>query len=117
MMDTTFAAQVRSLSFPIALPPTLIEVEQQFNAPRVDDIPAAVRAAFAGSTLWRPDPAGHAGGGGRGQPGRGQPAGHRALRWWTPCSPAAQSPFSSRPWAATAAPQLTARRRCWPRWG
>ncbi len=50
-MNTAFAAQVRSLSFPIPLPPALIEVEQQFAAPRVDDIPAAVRAALTGSTL------------------------------------------------------------------
>jgi phage anti-repressor protein len=48
-MNAQFLAQINTLHFPADLPPTLLEVEQHFAAPRVDDVPAAVRAALTGS--------------------------------------------------------------------
>lgn len=43
--------QIQSLRFPAPLPETLLVVEQHFDAPRVDDIPAAVRRALERSGL------------------------------------------------------------------
>lgn len=43
--------QIQTLSFPAPLPPTLLEVEQHFDAPRVDDIAAAVRSALTDSGI------------------------------------------------------------------
>lgn len=48
-MNEHLVEQVNALRFPAQLPATLLEVEQHFAAPRLDDIPAAVRAALAGS--------------------------------------------------------------------
>ncbi|HQY94665.1 DUF2088 domain-containing protein [Caldilinea sp.] len=48
-MNDQLVEQVSSLHFPAQLPETLLEVEQHFNAPRIDDVPAAVRAALRGS--------------------------------------------------------------------
>lgn len=48
-MNDQLVEQVSSLHFPAQLPETLLEVEQHFNAPRIDDAPAAVRAALRGS--------------------------------------------------------------------
>ena len=56
-MNEQFVSQVHSLHFPAEIPATLLEVEQQFDAPRVDDVPAAVRAALYGSaTMQRIQP-------------------------------------------------------------
>ena len=38
--------QIQHLRFPAQLPETLLEVHQTFDAPRVDDIPLAVRKAL-----------------------------------------------------------------------
>ena len=48
-MNAHLVEQVNALRFPAQLPATLLEIEQDFSAPRIDDIPAAVRAALAGS--------------------------------------------------------------------
>ncbi|MCB0010052.1 MAG: hypothetical protein KDE04_26480, partial [Anaerolineales bacterium] len=48
-MNEHLVEQVSGLRFPAQLPETLLEVEQHFDAPRIDDIPAAVRAALRGS--------------------------------------------------------------------
>ena len=48
-MNAQLAEQVNALHFSAQLPETLLEIEQDFSAPRIDDIPAAVRAAFRGS--------------------------------------------------------------------
>lgn len=48
-MNEHLVEQVNALRFPAQLPETLLEVEQHFAAPRLDDIPAAVRAALANS--------------------------------------------------------------------
>ncbi|MBK8796416.1 MAG: DUF2088 domain-containing protein [Anaerolineales bacterium] len=48
-MNDQLVEQVSSLHFPAQLPETLLEVEQHFDAPRIDDAPAAVRAALRGS--------------------------------------------------------------------
>jgi hypothetical protein len=48
-MNAQLLAQINTLRFPAQLPATLLEVEQQFAAPRLDDVPAAVRAALTGS--------------------------------------------------------------------
>ncbi|MFZ1768070.1 MAG: hypothetical protein WAU00_02665 [Caldilinea sp.] len=48
-MNDQLVEQVSSLHFPAQLPETLLEVEQHFDAPRIDDVPAAVRAALRGS--------------------------------------------------------------------
>ncbi|MBE2240306.1 MAG: DUF2088 domain-containing protein [Caldilineaceae bacterium] len=48
-MNEQLIEQVSSLHFPAELPQTLLEVEQHFDAPRIDDTPAAVRAALRGS--------------------------------------------------------------------
>lgn len=43
--------QIQQLDFPAPLPATLLEVEQYFDAPRVDDIDAATQAALQESGL------------------------------------------------------------------
>ena len=43
--------QVRALEFPAPLPPTLLEVEQRFDAPCVDDVAAAVTRALDAAPL------------------------------------------------------------------
>ena len=48
-MNTKLAEQIARLRFPAALPDRLLELEQTFVAARIDDVPAAVRAALAGS--------------------------------------------------------------------
>lgn len=48
-MNAQLIEQVNALRFPAQLPEVLLEVEQQFEAPRLEDIPAAVRATLAGS--------------------------------------------------------------------
>jgi hypothetical protein len=48
-MNAQLVEQINALRFPAQLPGTLLEIEQDFPAPRLDDIPAAVRAALAGS--------------------------------------------------------------------
>lgn len=52
-MNAQLVDQITHLRFPAQLPETLLEVEQDFPAPRIDDIPAAVRAALAGSKPLR----------------------------------------------------------------
>jgi hypothetical protein len=49
-METLFE-QIQSLHFPAPLPERLLVVEQQFDAPREDDIPAAVRRELENSGL------------------------------------------------------------------
>lgn len=48
-MNTHFVDQISHLHFPAPLPSSLFEVEQQVDAPRLDDVAAAVRGAFRGS--------------------------------------------------------------------
>ncbi len=48
-MNAQLVAQINTLHFPAHLPEMLLEVEQHFDAPRIDDIPAAVRSALANS--------------------------------------------------------------------
>ena len=48
-MNEHLIEQVSSLRFPAQLPETLLEIEQNFDASRLEDIPAAVRAALRGS--------------------------------------------------------------------
>ena len=48
-MNAQLVAQTNTLRFPAQLPETLLEIEQDFPASRIDDIPAAVRAALANS--------------------------------------------------------------------
>lgn len=43
--------QIQALDFPAPLPATLLEVEQHFDAPRVENIPAAVDCALEASGL------------------------------------------------------------------
>ncbi|MBZ0286427.1 MAG: nickel-dependent lactate racemase, partial [Anaerolineae bacterium] len=43
--------EIQNLRFPAPLPETLLAVEQHFDAPRVDDIPAAVRRELENSGL------------------------------------------------------------------
>lgn len=52
-MNEQFVEQVQGLHFPAEIPATLLEVEQQFDAPRVTDVAAAVRAALRGSAVMR----------------------------------------------------------------
>jgi hypothetical protein len=52
-MNAQLIEQVNALHFPAQLPATLLEIEQHFPAPRLDDIPAAVRAALTGSKPLR----------------------------------------------------------------
>jgi len=51
-------AQIQQLDFPAVLPPTLLEVEQHFDAPRVADVVAATRAALEEGGLLERMPAG-----------------------------------------------------------
>ncbi len=46
-MNEQFTDQIRQLHFPAPLPATLLEVEQQVDAPKLGDIPAAVHRALA----------------------------------------------------------------------
>ena len=56
-MNEHLVEQVSSLHFPASLPETLLEVEQHFDAPRIDDISATVRAALrAGKPMQRIQP-------------------------------------------------------------
>lgn len=43
--------QVKDLEFPASLPATLLHVEQRFDAPRIDDVAAAVLRAFDAAPL------------------------------------------------------------------
>lgn len=52
-MNEQFTAQIHSLHFPAQIPTTLLEIEQNFAAPRVDDVPAAVRMALRGSAAMQ----------------------------------------------------------------
>jgi hypothetical protein len=45
--------QIQDLDFPAALPESLLVVEQRFDAPRIDDVAAAVHAALAESPLLK----------------------------------------------------------------
>lgn len=46
--------QIQQLSFPAHLPETVLQVEQRFDAPTVEDVPAAVRQAMESTALLRP---------------------------------------------------------------
>ena len=46
-----FFDQIQALDFPAPLPTTLLEVDQHFDAPKVDDVAAATRAALVESGL------------------------------------------------------------------
>jgi hypothetical protein len=48
-MNAHFIDQITQLNLPAPIPSSLLEVEQQVDAPRLDDIAAAVRGAFRGS--------------------------------------------------------------------
>jgi hypothetical protein len=114
-MNAQLVEQINALRFPAQLPATLLEVEQHFAAPRLDDVPAAVRAALAGSKpLQRIQPGMRVavGAGSRGVANlpvivRTVVEEIRAL---------GALPLSSRRWAATAAPPPKARWRCSPAW-
>jgi len=53
-----FLDQIRDLNFPAPLPETVLAVEQQFDAPRVNNVATATEAALHESELLRPIRAG-----------------------------------------------------------
>jgi hypothetical protein len=114
-MNAQLFTQINTLRFPAQLPATLLEVEQQFDAPRLDDVPAAVRAALAGSAPMqriRPGMRVAIGAGSRGVANLPD-----IVRTVVEVVRAAGgSRLSSRRWAATAAPPPKDKWRCLPAW-
>lgn len=48
-MNERMVSQVEGLNYPAPLPASLLQIEQQFDAPRVEDIPGSVRRVFRAS--------------------------------------------------------------------